>query len=269
MPGSVWPEHLFGPHKILNLAKSGAGNNYISNSILYNLDYKPDFVFVLWSGINRIDLRVPASPLYNLATENNSSYAKAQIGESLYFMGGYDHNPERGWLAGYQNIKSPDWPEIKSLSDWFGLPDEIKQECLAHDISLSTKGGKENILSFAHQYFLTQCMDNYKDYRSEVSFQHIATCFSMLEKFNIPYRFGFIYDIWNKNEYFIHGLAVKNKYYHMIDWTKFIDLPPFQFGIKHDLLSEDQYHLTKEGMIAWSDEIKKIISKDPELEFLF
>lgn len=59
--GYEWPNLLFPTQEfqIVNLAKSAAGNSYIASSIMYNLDCRPDFVNILWSGINRIDMRVP------------------------------------------------------------------------------------------------------------------------------------------------------------------------------------------------------------------
>jgi len=122
---------------------------------------------------------------------------------------------------------------------------------------------------FCHQYFLTQHLDMDREYRSEKTFQNLYNCFNMLEKFKIPYRFSFIYDIWNKNQFYTHGLAVKEKYYKLIDWTKFVDLPPYQFGIKYDLLDVDGYHLTSDGMNQWAREISRMFKKDKDLCSLF
>ena len=45
-----------------NVARGAAGNNYIASSILSNIDLnsKPDYVFILWSGIRRIDMPFPS-----------------------------------------------------------------------------------------------------------------------------------------------------------------------------------------------------------------
>jgi len=264
-----WPSFLFAPkqYEIVNLGKAAAGNNYIANSIMFNADTKPNFVYILWSGINRTDFRVPNSSVF--AKKIAGNYRSVVVGNSKYFLSGHAVDPDKGWLAGYNNIKLPEWPEITSLQDWFDLPESIKLECLQHKIHLSSHGGKENMAAFCHQYFLTQHLDIGKEYRSEQTFQNLVNCFNLLEKFNIPYRFSFIYDIWNPNEYFAHGLATKNKYYNFIDWSKFINLPPYQYGIKYDLLDQDGYHLTRAGMNQWAGEISKILQKDKELQHLF
>lgn len=267
----VWPKFLFAPKKynIINLGKSAAGNEYISNSITYNVDCRPDFVYILWSGINRTDLRVPESEIFKKIANTPSNYNSAAIGNSTFFLGGHAVDPDKGWLAGYNMIKDNSWPKITCLSDWLKLPKKIKLECLQHKIQLSTSAGDNNLNAFCHQYYMTQHLDIDKKYRSEKTFQHMMNCFNMLEKYNVPYRFSFIYDIWNKNEFYAHGVAVKEKYYNFIDWTKFIDLPPYQYGIKHDLLSTDGYHLTNKGMIQWANEISDILQKDQSLKHLF
>lgn len=264
----VWPSVLFAPkqYDVTNLGRPGAGNEYIANSVMFNVDTKPDFVFILWSGFDRSEFRVPNASIFDKQIGN---YSAEVIGNSKYFLSGHAVNPDKGWLAGYNDIKLPDWPEITSLQDWFNLPESIKLECLQHKIYLSTHGGKENMAAFCHQYYITQHLDDNREYRSERTFQQLTNCFNLLEKFNIPYRFSFIYDIWDKKPVFSFGTAVKDKYYTFIDWSKFIDLPPFVYGIKHDLLSVDNFHLTPQGMIKWANEISTILQKDVELQHLF
>jgi len=264
-----WPTLLFAGknYEINNLGKSSAGNEYIANSVMFNADTKPDFVYILWSGINRSEFRVPNSGIFDKKIVGN--YPSIVIGNSRYFLSGHGVDPDKGWLAGYNDIKLPEWPEISSLQDWFDLPEDIKLECLHHKIYLSSHGGKENMAAFCHQYYITQHLDVNKEYRSERTFQNLVNCFNMLDKFNIPYRFSFIYDIWNKSEYFTHGVAVKEKYYNFIDWSKFINLPPYEYGIKHNLLDHDEYHLTQLGMNQWSSEISKILKQDKNLQHLF
>lgn len=264
-----WPSTLVGPnHKIKNVAKTAAGNSYIANSIMYNIDYKPDFVYILWSGINRFDLRTPNSPAFQ-RLKDTTGYGHVELGESIYFTSGHTVDASKGWVAGYNDVKLPEWPDITSLEQWYSLPEEIKAECMMHKIYLASHGGKENTASFCHQYFLMQNLDENRNYRSELTFQNLTNCFNMLEKHNIPYRFSFIYDLFSRGEYWTHGRAVKEKFYHMIDWSKFIDLPPYEYGIKHDLLDEDQYHLTDAGMHQWAAEINQILVNDPELKHLF
>ena len=264
-----WPSFLFAPkqYEIVNLGKTAAGNNYIANSIMFNADTNPDFVYILWSGINRTDFRVPNSNVF--AKKIAGNYRSVVVGNSKYFLSGHAVDPDKGWLAGYNNIKLPEWPEITGLQDWFDLPESIKLECLRHKIHLSSYGGKENMAAFCHQYFLTQHLDIDKEYRSERTFQNLVNCFNMLDKLNIPYRFSFIYDIFSDYHNHSLGRAVKEKYYNHINWDKYINLTPYEYGIKNNLLQKDNFHLTANGMNQWASEISKILQKDKELQHLF
>lgn len=263
----AWPSLLFAPKKYdtVNLAASGAGNEYIASSIMFNADTKPDFVFVLWSGINRTDLRVSNSTFF----KNSNNYKSRVVGKSKYFIGGGAATPDQGWLAGYNSIKAPEWPEINSLQDWFNLPESIKLECLDHKIYLSTHGGHENLEAFYHQYYMTQHLGIDREYHSERTFQNLVNCFNLLEKFDIPYRFSFIYDMFLDHHLYSLGKAVKEKYYKQIDWSRYIKLTPYEYGIKHDLLSFDNFHLTNDGMNQWAGEVSSILKKDSDLQHLF
>lgn len=265
----MWPSLLFAPkqYDVINLGKSGAGNEYIANSVMFNADSKPDFVFVLWSGINRTDFRVPNSNIF--AKTIAGSYDSDVVGNSRYFLSGHAVDPDKGWLAGYNDIKLPEWPNITCLQDWFDLPESIKLECLQHKLYLSTHGGKENMATFCHQYYLTQHLDINKKYRSERTFQNLVNCFNMLDKFNIPYRFSFIYDIFSDYHNHSLGQAVKEKYYDYINWDKYINLTPYEYGIKHNLLDEDEFHLTINGMNRWAGEVSAILKEDLDLKYLF
>lgn len=264
-----WPSLLFAPkeYHVLNLGCASAGNNYISNSIIYNADQKPDFVFVLWSGINRSDFRVPNSGIFEKISTN--SYRSRVIGDSRYFVNGHAVDPEKGWLAGYNDIKTPDWPEITCLKDWFDLPEYIKLECLRHKIYLSSASGQDNQQEFCHHYYLTQHLGLDNQYRSELTFQNMFNCFNLLDQMRIPYRFSFIYDIFADYHNTSLGQARKVKYYHYIDWDKYIDLPTFEYGIKHDLLDSDQFHLTESGMNQWAVAVSKLLREQKDLQYLY
>jgi hypothetical protein len=94
-------------------------------------------------------------------------------------------------------------------------------------------------------------------------------CFNLLEKKKIPYRFSFIYDIWTRHNHYSLGQAVKECYYNQIDWNKFINLTPLEYGIKNNLLSDDEFHLTQTGMNDWATQISSRLQSDPELSKFF
>jgi hypothetical protein len=263
-----WPRHLMADQEVevLNLGRGGAGNNYIANSIMDSaIDYRPDFVFILFSGIIRSDFRIPVSEIYL----KNSNHNTALVGESLFALSGGGADVKRGWLAAYESIKDPSWPVVTSLQQWFDLPAAIKQECIEHRIHLSTDGGHPNVDALANQYFLSQNLRDNHRYHSERTFQHMTNCFNLLEKFNIPYRFSFIYDIWSNVENYSLGKAVKEKYYHLIDWNKFVDFPPLRYGLKTDQMLSDGFHLTSKGMDSWAQLVGKRLKQEPDLAHLF
>lgn len=264
-----WPNKLFleKKYQVKNLGYGAAGNAYISNSITGNLDYNPDFVFILWSGLNRFDLRTPNSQ--SLKTFIQQNYPQVEINHSSYYLSGGSLSPEFGMLAAYNHIKADHWPVISSLEEWFKLPSWIKQECMERKIYLSTVRGDPNLAEFYHQYFLVQDIDASREYRSELTFQNIVNCGNLLDKLKIPYRFSFIYDIFAEYNHYSFGQAVKEKYYKYIDWSKCIKLYPFEFGLKNNLMDVDGYHLTPPGYDQWGYQISNILKQDPELLHLF
>jgi hypothetical protein len=268
--GYDWPESLLDCKidRVYNYGRRGAGNSYIANSISYHaLKEQPDFVFVLWSGINRTELRVPNSEAFDTFVDQNSK--TAVVGESLYFIGQGSVNVNASWIAGYEAIRDPAWPEVKSIRDWFALPQEIQRECLEHKIYLSSHAGRGEVAPFAHQYFLTQNLTEDRKYASELSFQHMMNCHNVLERQGIPYRFSFIYDPWYDWDHISFGQAVTNCYSQAIDWNKFVDLPPLNYGLQHDLMSSDGWHLSPEGMRDWAGQVRAQLATEPELKNFF
>ena len=272
-----WPHLLFGPrnYEVINVGKSATGNEYIFNSIMYNIDCSPDFVFVLWSGISRSELRVPRSKYFagKNSQHSDKGWTRRNIGQSIYYCSGAGGIYNRGLELAYNNIKDPSWPVVENTDDWVGLPDTIKQECIEKKIHLFYEAGQKKIDQFASNYFMTQnlCDDNL--YYSEKTFQNLVNCQNLLHRLQIPYRFSFIYDIFVDhspyNAFSSLGKAQKEKYYKLVDWNNYIDLPPFDYALRHDLLSEDHFHLTKQGLEQWAGEIKKILQQDSRLQKFF
>jgi hypothetical protein len=257
-----WPNYLLdGGHDIVNLGSFGAGNHYITNSVQYNIkSHRPDFVFILWSGINRHDLRILDHEIFD---EIDHAYPFRTVGSSRFLHSGLAVDVEKGWLRGYQDVKEPDWPDVDSLQQWFDLPSHIKKAALDHRIYLSTQGSLEGVAPWMHQYFLVQNLIYDEVYLSELTWQHMMNCHNLLERHRIPYRFAFIYDIWQPSREY--GQAHKTRYHDEIDWHKFIELPPFEWGVRHDVLDKDQHHLTPDGMIQWTKELNTILLADKNL----
>ena len=203
--GTHWPKELFNGQKVENISRSGAGNLYISMSIMdwIKQNGSPKFVFILWTGYRRVDLCIPNN--LNISTTNLGILENTQV---LFSGGQYEK--------------------------W------------------------DNMLM--NDYFLSQYNTNNQKYLLDQSSMAIMNCHNFLKSQNIDYKFAFIYDIFKthcENELTLGQAVSKSQsYLKFIDWEKFIDFPPFEYGIKHDLLQNDGFHLTDHGMNMWANEIK-------------
>jgi hypothetical protein len=261
---SLWPQTVFDPakYKLRNVAKESAGNSYISNSITAEVNWRPDFVFVLWSGINRLELRTPNNTLF----EKHLIPRATVVQNSIFWPTGIAQDLEKSWIASYNNMRDTNWPDVTTMQEWFTLPDAIKQECLEnHNIRLATN----NYVDFINHYYVTQYLQYDELYYSELTFQNMMNCFNLLDRLNIPYRFSSIYDMFSKNHIPTLGQAQKEHYYNLIDWSKYIDLTPYEYGIKNNLLHKDNFHLTDKGYTQWGKEIAKILKTQQDLKHLF
>lgn len=253
-----WPEHLFADSNVTNIGKWGCGNEFIANRVMHTISKektKPDFVFMLFTGLHRIDMRCPSSEFL----KNNENYFSEDVGHSKYFLSGGCFDVDQPWLESYNKIKDPSWPKIKSMKDWANLPDDIKLECVQSNIMDSYFGRKCSITTpIVDRYFLIQHIEKNSAYYCERSFQSISNVCDFLKVRNIPYRFSFIYDLKRDygNRNYALGKLKKEVFYDQVDWNKFIYFPAYDYGIKHDLLDTDTWHLTQEGMIQWASELK-------------
>ena len=100
-----------------------------------DLKNKPDFVFALFSGINRVDTVVPNSDIVKTAVikgdkgGNVLGCNSSVIGSSAYiFSGGSRYNKLIN--DNYKNINHNDWPNVKSIEEFLNLSSEQKQACI-------------------------------------------------------------------------------------------------------------------------------------------
>lgn len=214
-----WPHVLFDSDNVLNLGISGAGNQYIGSSIVYNIDPNklPEKVFILWSGLNRYDIPFPTKTIKLTA----GSYANlGEVGKNTYIFS--VGNPKR-------------YPTAK---------DDHFQGLI-----------KEQTMLFNSLYFN---QDN-NDHIKELSLQAISQTLAVLDKYSIDYRFSFIYDVFSKkfdSNPTLGSMPNNSVYIDQINWNKFINHPPFEWGIKQDCLDTDGWHLTSAGLDRWANDIK-------------
>jgi hypothetical protein len=77
---TAWTNHVakLANAELVNLAQAGAGNTYISRSILHELQHRTyDLVLVMWSGLERIDVQVSDIQQFS-ETSYTSNYQSKQ-----------------------------------------------------------------------------------------------------------------------------------------------------------------------------------------------
>jgi len=257
--GATWPAELFPNCAITNVAKAGAGNRYISDSIIYNINLtdKPDFVFILFSGINRSDLIVPSTKTTKKYAEQYKYYGI--IGDSLYlFTGGDKYN--KSITNSYNNIKDPTWPEINGCEDFINLPIEIKQECtkLFGLINFNTQDINQSV----HQALMLNYFTN-PTFLQTQTYRSLINCQNFLKLHQIPYLFSFPIDPFDV-EFSSHmgRLDKTHPLYFQVDWTKFINKTLGQTGIELNLIENDGQHVHPKGHKAWAKTIINQVNRE-------
>jgi len=215
-----WPEHLFQGCAVTNRARGAAGNDFISFSVFdeIRLNGKPDFVFILWTGVRRREAYFPK--------ETRDLVFKDDL-----------HGPTNDGIA------------IFSGGNFFKYKGKI------------TPSYHPDI----EKFFKLQYSSSNEKFLVEQSTQKIVACHSFLESQGIDYRFSFVYNIFSNDFDWAPALgsAVPKSggYLDFLNWDKYIDTTPFEYGIKNDLIAGDNMHLTHDGMNSWADEISTQLPK--------
>lgn len=258
--GYDWPEHLWPRARVTNLARSGASNLYISDSIIDSIDLqnKPDYVFVLWSGLNKLDMILPVSAVTDKLSAGHEFYGK--IGQSYYFFDG--GNKHTHLVKNYNQIKDPAWPQISNLADFFMLDQRIINECHAARVMPISGFDLSDLDHYLYAAFALYRLYTDTQFFNDRSLRAIANCVTFLEHHQIPYQFSFCCDVFAKHadSQLLQGRIDKtNKNFSRITWNKYVKLTPYEFGLRHDFLSADEFHLTHQGMNNWADQIRQLL----------
>lgn len=257
--GRTWPNKIWPTSTIYNLARSGSSNRYISDSIIQSIDLcnKPDFVFILWTGLNKLDLIVPVSPLTTKLANNHKFYGK--LNNSFYlFDGGDKYNLVLE--QSYNKIKDKSWPPVKNLHDFFCATEDIKIECINNGIFSFKKVDSLNLDHYLQLGFMLMRLYHDNKFFNDISLSAIANCSEFLEYHNIPYRFSFFCDVFSDHSKLLQGQIDKtNSNFSRICWEKYVKLTPYEFGLKYDLISKDNFHLTDSGMNEWAKKVNFLI----------
>jgi hypothetical protein len=260
-PGLIWPDS-----RIINLARSAAGNNYIADSIMYKRDpahshifavdprNPPDFVYVLFSGVHRSDLAVPICPEMEKFA---SHYKFCQHGDDTIYMfsGGHQGKYNPRFIGHYDSIREPSWPDVQKFSDWMNLPEEIKQRCLEANIFEREAWSVDQMIQSAWnlRYWPNDTFLQTETYKA------VIRCLDFLTLHKIKYAFSFFYDVFNPEYETVNSygcLSRDHPLYHRIDWSKLIKPFPFDLALRHDHILEDGCHQSQDGERLYAATIK-------------
>lgn len=261
--GLPWPSRLFPSADVLNLARGGSSNRFISDSIVYSIDVenKPDFVFILWTGLNKLDMILPDSPAIEKLAFSNRYYGK--VGHSYYvFDGGDKYNSVL--VKNYKNIADPTWPVVNNLLDFCDLPVAVVAECYSRNLLPMKQVEFNNLEQYLQTSFFLQRLYNDSKFFNDISLSAVAQCCTFLDYHKIPYQFSFFCDIFSDHADtpLLQGKIDKtNINFSRIPWQKYVKLTPYEYGLKNNFIAKDNFHLTVDGMNQWADEIKQHLTK--------
>jgi hypothetical protein len=256
-----WTEIVWPDADVTNMAKSGASNRWISDSIISTVDLaeKPDFVFILWSGLNKMDLVLPRSTEVLQLAKQWKFYG--ELDNCVYLFDGGDH---LNWYIekNYNNIKENRWPEVKNFADFWKLDRPIREQCIQQKLFDFLPVDSNNLESLLASVFSLYRLNENTDFINDVSLRAISECCTFLEYHNIPYRFGFAGDFFADyaDSFLIKGkIKQSNIHFGRIPWHNYVKLSAYEFGLKHNLIAPDGLHLTDDGILEWAKKLKQHI----------
>ena len=93
---------------------------------------------------------------------------------------------------------------------------------------------------------------------TEYSLYHVINCLNLLEKKNIKYCFGWIYDIIKSTMTVGQGTIDKShSLYKEVPWQKLITKFQYDTAKAHNELMPDNVHPTAKGYMIWCDLVKE------------
>ena len=253
--GAKWPNWMWDDSSIVDLAKPGASNKFIADSIIdYVLNNeKPNCVFALFGPTTMTDYVLPLNKITQTVTSDLPYYGI--VNKNIYFFSGGDSYTST-ICNNYANIKDSSWPKVSSLKDFFALDNKIKTACLAQNLLPYNDFSITNIV---YQNWLAQFIDT--NNLVSQTLQDIFRFVVYMKQLDINYFFSFTHDIFDPTLENIFGPSIS--YQHpiakQIDWTRLVKPYPWNFGLKHDLLNQESRHLTVNGEIEYSKLLRNIV----------
>lgn len=250
--GYDWPQYLYENSSVTNLGRSGSSNRFICHSVASAVtknDY--DEIFILFTGFSKLDVIVPSTSHTKKIAQEWKYYG--EVDDMLYI---FDGGNRATLVANYIQIKDESWPDIVSVDQFFQLPSWIKNECIQH--GLISGYNPQDLQSIIFMTTLLHQLGDRSHNHNVSTLQSMAFLTALLDKKKKNYWFAFALDPFKKN---IQGkINRKNIYYHEINWSRYIDINPFEFCIKNDTMNTDNGHPSKQGMRVWAKAIQKVIN---------
>jgi hypothetical protein len=219
LPAAIFGNDAYNKKKVKIVGQGGSGNGWISRGILENLD-NVSSVFVLWSGLSRIDIEIPVEMIDNVQpyySDKNTPMHYTKGHESVWFHSG-------GWDGTWCN-----WTRTKYAD-------------------------------YLYNFMKSQYKPLNWEHLNNKSLLAIAGCLNTLEAKGIEYRFGFIYNIFKDYSGLqgsLSGAVDKNNpLLNLINWDKSVSNMPYEYCLENNLLSSDNFHPSTKGYRTWWNSIK-------------
>lgn len=215
-----WPEIVWPTDTIINLGKSGAGNTYIN-----------------WMTIDAV--------LHN-----------ETIDEVFLLYSDFDRTDLMFPQNAYRTLS-----QMANEDCEYSHQDRMSWVHSGGDV---IKGKKRNRFhKSVDESLALQYLPGAENYHLEKNLMLIVQTNSFLKSMNIKFHWSMIRDPRDKNLKGLFGVIPIAGSHHL--WSKcqldkFIDPTPFEFGVRNNFIGEDNFHLTKEGMIKWGELIKQKIN---------
>jgi hypothetical protein len=221
-PSIAFGKPVYHKHRCKITAWSGAGNHYISRSILDNLTPDVDRVFVLWSGLCRIDLEVPVE-----SSDDFVSYFEGTpvhtVGQTTWFhSGGYDGTWCNWTRTKYKKYIYDYMKSQYRPLNWKYLAQKSLQHVAGCLNTLEAKG-IEYRFGFIHDIF--------RDYS-------------------------------NTQQSLGGPVSRDEPLLNLINWDKCLSSTPYEYCTERNLLASDNFHPTHEGYTSWWDSVRNEIPFD-------
>jgi len=179
-----------------------------------------DNVLVLWTGFSRLDIEVPVEMVDDIRTYYNDTDIPIH----------YTVDKKNVWFH------SGGWD-----GKWCNHP-------------------RTKYADYMYKFMQSQYKPLNWDHLTNKSLIDIAGCLNTLEAKGIPYKYGFISDIFKDHSDTQGSLSGpvsrSNPLLELLNWDHCLSSSPFDYCVENNLLSDDNFHPSKLGYQSWWNSVK-------------